>query len=93
MLMALTLDKAGSFMLRLAIMMAGVFVIAYLTPKLAGFIDKRSSKKARDEQPSEPLFKSPYESAPLPERVESEALTENKMADSNNPDNMSPPRI
>lgn len=83
MLMALTLDNAGSFMLRLAVMMAGVFVIAYLTPKLAGFIDKQRSKNSRDEQPSEPLFKSPYESAPLPKRVESETLTENKRADSN----------
>lgn len=86
MLMALTLDNAGSFMLRLAVLMAGVFVIAYLTPKLAAFVDKLRSKKTRDEQPDEPLFKSPYESAPLPERVESDLLTENKMADKNNSD-------
>lgn len=79
--MALTLDNAGSFLLRLSIMMAGVFVIAYITPKLAAFIDKRRIKKQKDEQPDEPLFKSPYESAPLPERVESELLTENDRAD------------
>lgn len=81
MILALTLDKAGSFLLRLVIMMAGIFIIAYLTPKLAAFVDRLRRKNNPGEQPDEPLFKSPYESAPLPARVESDLSTENAKAD------------
>ncbi len=58
-MIALTAAQAGWFLFEIVLIFAGLFVIAVLTPKLAAFIDKKRAQN-----------KSPYESAPLPERVE-----------------------
>lgn len=50
-----------TFFIKFILLLAGVYVIAALTPKLAAYIDKRRASE-----------KSPYESAPLPERVDTE---------------------
>lgn len=52
------LDQWGEFFLKLAILLAGVYVIIILTPKIAAFIDKR--RKPGEEEAS----------APRPERVD-----------------------
>ena len=65
------LGQWGEFMLKIAILFAGVYVIILLTPKIASFIDKR--RKPEDEL-----------SAPRPERVDDDESAEN--ADENDND-------
>ena len=60
----MSLEVWGAFFFKMFILLAGVFVIALLTPKLAAFIDKRRSRG-----------KSPEE--PRPERVEDDENAEN----------------
>ncbi len=68
-------------MIMVILMFAGIFVIAVITPKLAAFIDKKRGKAPDYSQiPKAPI--SPFESAPLPERVEES----NSFIDSSNPD-------
>ncbi len=67
--MALGSAQVAKFMIVVMLMLAGIFVIAVVTPKLAAFIDKKRGKAPDYSQiPRAPI--SPFESAPLPERVE-----------------------
>ena len=67
--MALGSAQVAKFMIIVILMFAGIFVIAVITPKLAAFIDKKRGKAPDYSQiPKAPI--SPFESAPLPERVE-----------------------
>lgn len=63
---AFIISKTALFFIEMIILFAGVFVIAIVTPKLAAFIDKQRAKN-----------KSPYESAPLPERVDDDISADN----------------
>lgn len=66
---ALGSAQVAKFMIMVMLMFAGIFVIAVVTPKLAAFIDKKRGKAPDYSQiPKAPI--SPFESAPLPERVE-----------------------
>lgn len=66
---ALGSAQVAKFMIIVMLMFAGIFVIAVVTPKLAAFIDKKRGKAPDYSQiPKAPI--SPFESAPLPERVE-----------------------
>lgn len=66
---ALGSAQVAKFMIIVMLMFAGIFVIAVITPKLAAFIDKKRGKAPDYSQiPKAPI--SPFESAPLPERVE-----------------------
>lgn len=66
---ALGSANIAKFMIIVMLMFAGIFVIAVVTPKLAAFIDKKRGKAPDYSQiPKAPV--SPFESAPLPERVE-----------------------
>ncbi len=64
----------GMFFLKLFILLAGVYVIVLLTPKLAAFIDKR--RKPDDPDNPSP-DNSPEIPEPRPERVEDEKISEN----------------
>lgn len=67
--LALGSAQVARFMIIVTLMFAGIFVIAVVTPSLAAFIDKKRGKKPDYSQiPKAPI--SPFESAPLPERVE-----------------------
>lgn len=67
--MALGSAQVAKFMIMVMLMFAGIFLIAVVTPKLAAFIDKKRGKAPDYSQiPKVPI--SPFESAPLPERVE-----------------------
>ncbi len=69
---ALGSAQVAKFMIIIMLMFAGIFVIAVVTPKLAAFIDKKRGKAPDYSQiPKAPI--SPFESAPLPERVEDSA--------------------
>lgn len=61
MIIGLTAGQTAWFLIEMALMFAGIFLIAVITPKLAKFIDGQRAKN-----------KDPYESAPLPERVDDE---------------------
>ena len=66
---ALGSANIAKFMIIVMLMFAGIFVIAVVTPKLAAFIGKKRGKAPDYSQiPKAPV--SPFESAPLPERVE-----------------------
>ncbi|GEM_PF-1568902 len=66
---ALGSANIAKFMIIVMLMFVGIFVIAVITPKLAAFIDKKRGKAPDYSQiPKAPI--SPFESAPLPERVE-----------------------
>ncbi len=60
----MSLGVWGIFFLKMFLILAGIFVIILLTPKLAAFIDSR--RKPGDEP-----------DGPRPERVEDEEKTEN----------------
>ena len=64
------LDQWGEFLLKLAILFAGVYVIIILTPKIAAFIDKRRKPGASET--------SEASDEPRPERVEEEADAEKR---------------
>lgn len=57
----MTLGVWGEFFLKMFVLLAGVFAITLITPRLASFIDKRRGK---GEDPEEPR----------PERVENEDI-------------------
>lgn len=59
----------GMFFLKMFILLAGVYVIVILTPKLAAFIDKR--RKNSEEEPR-------------PERVQDSENTENSAEEGDN---------
>lgn len=66
MIAAITINKVTLFFIDMILLFAGIFVIAIITPKLAAFIDKQRAKN-----------KSPYESAPFPERVDDDISADN----------------
>lgn len=81
---ALGSANIAKFMIIVMFMFAGIFVIAVVTPKLAAFIDKKRGKAPDYSQiPKAPV--SPFESAPLPERVE-ESIDLNDSSNLNTPD-------
>lgn len=84
---ALGSAQVAKFMIMVMLMFAGIFVIAVVTPKLAAFIDKKCGKAPDYSQiPKAPI--SPFESAPLPERVEDSINSE----DSSKPDTAESPK-
>lgn len=66
----MTAAKITGFFIITILLFAGIYVIAVVTPKLAEYIDKLRSQS-----------KSPYESAPIPERVDND--TNSKESNSN----------
>ncbi len=83
---ALGSAQVAKFMIMVMLMFAGIFVIAVVTPKLAAFIDKKRGKAPDYSQiPKAPI--SPFESAPLPERVEEST----HLKDSSEPDTAASP--
>ncbi len=70
MLLAITLGDLMEFFLKCGLIFAGVYVIVLLTPKLAGYIDKKRAQN-----------KSPYGEAPDPARVDDEASETEKTAE------------
>lgn len=76
---ALGSPQVAKFMIIVMLMFAGIFVIAVITPKLAAFIDKKRGKAPDYSQiPKAPI--SPFESAPLPERVEESIISDDSPA-------------
>ncbi len=85
---ALGSAQVAKFMIMVMLMFAGIFVIAVVTPKLAAFIDKKRDKAPDYSQiPKAPI--SPFESAPLPERVEDST----DLKDSSEPDTAESPEV
>lgn len=85
---ALGSAQIAKFMIMVMLMFAGIFVIAVITPKLAAFIDKKRGKAPDYSQiPKAPV--SPFESAPLPERVEDSINSE----DSSKPNTAESPEV
>ena len=59
----------GEFFLKTAVLLAGIYVIVRLTPRLANLIDRRKSKEVSPEE------------KPRPERVEDEDNQEKSAAE------------
>lgn len=86
--MALGSAQVAKFMIIVILMFAGIFIIAVVTPRLAAFIDKKRGKAPDYSQvPKAPI--SPFESAPLPERVEEST----DLKDGSKPDTADSPKV
>ena len=72
MILAVSLPKMMYFFFVFGIIFAGIYVLAVLTPRLAGYIDKLRAK-------NKPF----YESAPDPARVDTDSSETRSPAESN----------
>ncbi len=73
MLLAITLGDLMEFFLKCGLIFAGLYIIIVLTPKIAGYIDKKRAQR-----------KDPYGGAPNPARVGQDDKTEKIAEESEN---------